>query len=218
MKVFAVIPAYNEEGTISEIIERTRKHVDQVVVVDDGSSDATYINAQDADILLRHPMNMNKGFSMITGIEIAIREGADVIVTIDADGQHEPAEIPRFLETLRDGGFDIVYGSRRFNENMPPVLRLGNFLLSGLVRAFYGVRINDTQSGFRVFTKEAYRKIKWNSHDYRVETEMLINATKNRLRHTELYIDTIYTCEYKGTTVIDGLRILCCILAGRFRR
>lgn len=94
MKTIAIIPAYMEENTIADIVTKTKKYVDEVIVIDDGSMDDTSIEAQTADLIIRHPINMNKGFSMITGVEAALREGADIIVTIDADGQHEPEDIP----------------------------------------------------------------------------------------------------------------------------
>jgi glycosyltransferase involved in cell wall biosynthesis len=218
MKTAAVIPAYMEEATIAEVVRRTREYVDCVVVVDDGSMDDTSKNASGADLVIRHPVNMNKGFSMITGIEAAIREGADVIIAIDADDQHDPSDIPRFLDLLRENGLDIVFGSRALNKNMPPILRFGNWFLTNTTYFLYGIRVSDTQSGYRAFTKEAYRKIKWTSRDYRVETEMIINTARNKLRYKELTIKTRYLSAHKGTTVVDGVKIFTSLLAWKITR
>ena len=218
MKTAAVIPAYMEEKTIGEVVRRTRKYVDYIVVVDDGSMDDTSKNAREADIVIRHPVNMNKGFSMITGIEAAIREGADVIVSIDADDQHDPEDIPRFINLLSEEKLDIVFGSRALNKKMPPVLRFGNWFLSNTTHFLYGIRVTDTQSGYRAFTKEAYTKIKWTSRDYRVETEMIINTAKNKLRYKELTINTRYISAYKGTTVVDGMKIFASLLIWKITR
>jgi glycosyltransferase involved in cell wall biosynthesis len=218
MKTAAVIPAYMEGGTIGEVVRRTRDFVDLIVVVDDGSLDDTSKNAGDADLVIRHPVNMNKGFSMITGIEAAIREGADVIVTIDADDQHDPSDIPRFINLLNEEKLDIVFGCRALNNKMPPILRFGNWFLTNATHLLYGIRVTDTQSGYRAFTKEAYKKIKWSSRDYRVETEMIINAAKNRLSYRELTIKTRYLSAHKGTTVVDGVKIFASLIIWKITR
>ncbi len=218
MKTVAVIPAYNEDETIASVIENTRKYVDSVIVVDDGSRDETYEHAAEADILIRHSVNMNKGHAMITGIEAAIREGADIIVAIDADDQHDPEDIPLFIKTLIEENLDIVFGSRKLDGNMPPVLRFGNLFLTTATYALYGIWISDTQSGFRVFTKEAYKKIKWKSKDYRMETEMIVNAAKNKLKYKELKIKTRYNNPHKGTTVMDGIKIFTSLIIWRITK
>ena len=216
MKTAAVIPAYMEQDTIGDVIRKTKQYVDYVVVVDDGSIDDTSLNSKDADLVIRHPVNMNKGFAMITGIEAAIREGAENIITIDADDQHDPSDIPRFLSALDEA--DIVFGSRKLNSSMPPVLRFGNWFLSTTTNILYGIKVSDTQSGYRAFTKEAYKKIKWKSKDYRVETEMIMNAAKNNLKYKELFISTRYLNAHKGTTVVDGVKIFTSLLVWKITR
>lgn len=205
-----------EADTIGEVIRKTRRYVDYVIVVDDGSIDDTTLNSKDADLVIRHPVNMNKGFAMITGIEAAIREGAEAIVAIDADDQHDPTDIPRFLEALKDA--DIVFGSRKLNKNMPFILRFGNWFLSTATYRLYGINVSDTQSGYRAFTKDAYRKIKWKSRDYRMETEMIINTARNKLRYKELFIGTRYLNAHKGTTVVDGAKIFASLIIWKITR
>ena len=206
-KITVIIPAHNEEKTIADVVEKTKPYVDSVIVVDDGSLDNTFHNAKNADIVLKHAVNMSKGFALETGIEAALKENADIIVTLDGDNQHDPEDIPRFVNTLMEENLDIVFGSRQLNGAMPFILRFGNWWLTTSTRLLFGINIKDTQSGFRVFTREAYKKLKWSSHDYRVESEMIANTAKHNLKYKELPIKTAYHSSYKGTTVLDGIRI-----------
>jgi len=218
MKTAAVIPAYMEQDTVADVIRKTKQYVDYTVAVDDGSIDDTYKNAQGADLVIRHPVNMNKGFAMITGIDAAIREDADIIITIDADGQHDPEDIPKFISAIKEEGYDIVFGCRGLNKNMPAVLRFGNWFLTYSTYLLHGIKVSDTQSGYRAFTADAYKKIRWTSRDYRVETEMIINTAKNRLKYSEIPISTRYLNTYKGTTVVDGVKIFASLLTWKITR
>ena len=218
MKTVAVIPAHNEEGSIAEVVEETKKYVDSVVVVDDGSHDNTFLEAGNADVTLRHVVNMSKGLALLTGIEAALREDADIIVTIDGDNQHDPEDIPRFVNILQEEKLDILFGSRQLNGSMPHILRFGNWWLTTSTRLLFGINILDTQSGFKVFTREAYNKLKWSSHDYRAESEMIANTAKHGLKYKEIPIETVYHGSYKGTTVLDGFRIFLSMLWWRFTK
>src|SRR3989344_142152 len=206
MKICIVIPAYNEEKTIKDIIQRSEKH-GYVIVVDDGSTDLTYKNAKSADLLLKHVVNMGKGLALKTGVEASIGKKADIIVTIDADGQHKPEDIPVLLNTLKKKKLDIVIGSRPTDKNMPFILKVGNKFLYSAFKFLFHVNIKDTQSGFRVFKSKIYKKIEWESSSYAVETEMLVNVGKYDLKYEEVPIETRYSSTYKGTTVIDGIKI-----------
>jgi glycosyltransferase involved in cell wall biosynthesis len=206
MATCAVIPAYNEEKTIQEVVQRTLPFVQQVIVVDDGSRDHTFERAKAMGVIvLRHDINMGKGAALKTGCDYAVRKGAEQLVVLDADGQHDPEEIPQFIEALSH--YDIVFGARQFSTEMPGVLKMGNRGLNLLVRALYHIKLQDTQSGFRAFTAETYQKIRWQATDYCMESEMIANAGKQRIRYIELPIKTTYLDRYKGTTVLDGLKI-----------
>jgi len=133
---------------------------------------------------------------------------------IDADGQHDPAEIPHFLKAL--DGADIVFGYRATNKSMPFVFRFGNSFINYVVFLIYGVKLRDTQCGYRAFTADAYRKIRWKARDYSMESEMIANAGKKKLAYAQVPIRTIYADRYKGTTVLDGIRIVFRILGWRF--
>ena len=205
--VWAVIPAYNEEKNIANIIKKTKKYVQNVVVVDDGSKDKTKeITKKLGAIVLRHVINLGKGAALKTGCDFAVKNGAKLIVALDADAQHNPDNIPRFIEKLAK--YDIVFSYRRASSKMPLVLRFGNWLISNVARVLYGVNLRDTQCGFRAFSKESYKKIRWNASDYSMESEMISRAGKQRLKYVQIPIETIYSDRYKGTTIIDGIKIV----------
>ncbi len=214
MKI-AIIPCYNEERTITDIVGKVKKCVDKVVVVDDGSEDETARLAKEAGALvLRHATNIGKGAALRTGFKAAELLGADAVVTLDGDGQHEPEEIVNLLGALKDA--DIIIGIRKPNERMPGVFKFGNVFLNALFCNLFGVKVQDTQSGFRAFN-ECYKKLNWGSNDYRVETEVLTNIKKYNLQHKEIAIDTIYNDSYKGTTVLDGIRIAVSMILWRLK-
>ena len=127
------------------------------------------------------------------------------VVALDADAQHNPDDIPRFVEKLEK--YDIVFSYRKPSRRMPAVLKFGNWFISKSVRILYKINLNDTQSGFRAFSKEAYKKIRWNSADYSMESEMIARTGKQRLKYVQIPIQTIYSDKYKGTNVLDGLKI-----------
>lgn len=207
MRVFAVIPAYNEERTVGEVVAEVRKYVDEVVVVDDGSSDSTHTEAKKAGArVLRHAANLGLGGALKTGCEYAVKKGASAIVTIDADLQHEPEEIAKLLKALSEG-CDIVFGSRNL-KSMPMIKKMGNFAIYLASKLIFGSEIKDTQTGFRAFTRDAYEKIKWSSSGYSVASEIAVNASKHKLKYREVEIATIYKDAFKGTTMLDGLRIV----------
>ncbi len=216
MKTAAVIPAYNEGNNIKNVLNEVSQFVDEIIVVDDGSEDETYEIISNYPVrALRHEINLGKGAAMKTGCEAALKLNCDVILCLDADGQHKPDDIPRFLEKLQQDN-DIVFGSRTIGRNMPLAMFLGNKFLSAAICRLFKVYLSDTQSGFRAFTKSAYEKMRWESNDYSVETEMIINMAKNNLRFKEIEIDTIYHDNYKGTTPVHGMQIFLKILKWKF--
>ena len=218
MKVVAVMPVYNEEKTVGGVIRQVKKYADEVVAVDDGSRDDSYAAAERAGaVVLKHVINMGLGFTLRTGCEKAVRMGADIIITIDSDGQHDPKEIPKLVSELKKNRLDIVIGYRPPSKSMPFTKKFGNWLIYNSSKVFFGVDIKDTQSGFRVFTKRAYQKIKWNSSRYAVASEIVMNIGKNKLKYKEVRIKTIYGNKFKGTTVIDGLKIFLSMLWWKIR-
>ncbi|MFH1510123.1 MAG: glycosyltransferase family 2 protein, partial [Candidatus Woesearchaeota archaeon] len=149
------------------------------------------------------------------GCDFAVKTGAQQIIVLDSDGQHDPAEIPRFIKALAHS--DIVLGYRRLNWRMPLVFRFGNWFINKAQGILFQTRIRDTQCGFRAFTTQAYKKIRWNATDYSMESEMVANIGKAKLKYVELPIKTIYSDKYKGTTIIDGICIVMNMLLWRLK-
>jgi len=215
MKTVAVIPAYNEYIQLQDVIRQVSTHVDHVVVVDDGSKQvlADNITVDQRVTMLRHVINLGKGAALKTGAVWAIQHGYDVAVFIDADGQHDPNEIPALLAPILAQRVDIVFGVRKFHGKMPLVSRFGNIFLTAVMNFLYRIQVEDTQSGYRALKLSSFDKISWTSQRYAVETEMIVNAGKNHVAYEQVPITTIYHDKYKGTTVVDGIRIMINILA-----
>ena len=215
--VFVIIPAHNEEKTIAEVIKKTKKYCKNIVVVDDGSKDRTYETANKEDIfVLNHIVNLGKGASIITGSEFALSKGADILIYMDADLQHNPVDIPRFIEALKET--DVVFGVRKLNKRMPLILKLGNQVINKITKILYSINLKDTQCGYRALTKESYKKIKWKASDYSMESEMIANIGKKHLRYKEIAIETSYPNKYKGTTIFHGIKIIADMITWKFRK
>jgi UDP-N-acetylglucosamine---dolichyl-phosphate N-acetylglucosaminyltransferase len=215
MKVLVVIPAYNEEKTIEMVLEDVINMGYEFVVVDDGSKDKTYdivnrlIKDKKMGLLCKHLINRGLGAALRTGIEVALIEDPDVIVTFDADGQHDPNDIINVSKPIINDEADLVIGKRNFNE-MPSSKKYGNQIMNLLTTIFYGIRVNDSQSGLRAFNKKAAKTIIINARDYGVSSEIVGEAQRHNLRLKEVPIKTIYT-EYsitKGTNLNEGMKIL----------
>ena len=205
---FAVIPAYNEESNIRQVISETKKYISDIIVVDDGSKDKTIEEAKkEGVVVLKHIINLGKGAALKTGCDYAIKHGASHIIALDADTQHEPSQIPNFLRELEN--VDVVLGYRKLNKEMPSILKLGNWFINKMTKLLYGMTLHDTQCGYRAFTADAYKQIRWKTSNYSMESEMIANIGKKRLKYKEIPIKTIYADKYKGTTLIDGIKIVC---------
>jgi glycosyltransferase involved in cell wall biosynthesis len=210
MKVCIVIPAYNEEKTISDIVEEAKKYSEDVVVVDDGSSDDTRKLAKERGAkVLQHAVNLGVGSATTTGNNYAVSRGFDIIVNLDSDGQHSSSAIPKGVELLESGGYDIVIGSRFLErtKKMPGILKLGNRFLTLFNRKVFGSNISDTQSGFRIVTADAWKKLSPISMGYAICSEISASIGIKRLKYAEIPIETIYLDTFKGTTILDGIKI-----------
>jgi dolichol-phosphate mannosyltransferase len=125
---------------------------------------------------------------------------------MDADAQHDPAQIPDFLAALKEA--DVVLGYRKLDKNMPAILKFGNYFINKITRLLYGIDLKDTQCGYRAFKAAAYKKIRWQSSNYSMESEMIANIGKRQVSYKEIPIKTIYRDRYKGTTVFDGIKVV----------
>ena len=163
MKVCAIIPAYNEEKTIANVVEKVKEYVDDVFVIDDGSHDNTVIEARKAGArVISHPLNRGVGAALRTGYAIAIKEGYDYLVQIDADGQHNPDHIEHMLKLATDEDIDMLIASRFLNSSYRnfSLLRVaGIIFFSRLVSLLGSVKITDVTSGFRVYKVKALQKL-----------------------------------------------------------
>lgn len=205
--LWVVVPAYNEEKNISKIIKGIKKHSKNIIIIDDGSKDHTSkIADKSSAIVLKHIINMGKGAALKTGCDFAIKQGAKRIIVLDSDAQHNPEDIPNFIKNLE--GLDIVFSYRKLNKRMPFILKFGNWFISKVIKFLYKVKLKDSQCGYRAFTAEAYKKIRWLATDYSMESEMIANTGKYKLKYKEVPIETVYGDKYKGTTIIDGIKIV----------
>ena len=204
--IAAIIPAKDEEKRIEDVVKKTRKYVDLVLVIDDGSTDITAELARKSGAkVIKLSKNMGKGYAVRIGVERAILEKAEIIVLIDGDGQHDPADIPRLLKALDDK--DIVFGQRKGPGKMPAVKRFGNWFLQRLFDSLFGYFLEDTQCGFRAFRSVVTQKIMWNSKGYFMDTEIAARAGANKLRIGKIEIPIVYHNPVKGTSILDGLEI-----------
>ena len=203
---YVIIPAHNEGNRILNVIKKTKKYAKNIVVVDDGSKDNTYNIAKKTGVeVLKHIINLGKGAALKTGCDYAVKKGTKKLVVMDADGQHDPFEIPNFIKNLNNA--DIVFGYRTLKK-MPLILKVGNWFINESTKLLYGLDLRDTQSGYRAFRSNCYKKIRWISNDYSMESEMIANVGKCGLKYKEIPIKTIYGDRYKGTTVLDGIKIV----------
>ena len=216
-KPWIIIPAYNEEKTLATVIEKCLTYSSQIVVVIDGCKDNTTTVARRYPVyVLEHLVNLGKGAALKTGCDFAVQRGAEQLIVIDADGQHDPQKIPLFLKALHQ--CDVVLGYRTFTRTMPFVFRWGNVFINYCIQLVYGMTLRDTQCGYRAFTAKAYQKIRWRASDYSMESEMIANMGNNHLSSAEVPIETVYLDSYKGTTLIDGIKIVFDLLFWRLTR
>jgi glycosyltransferase involved in cell wall biosynthesis len=189
----AVIPAFNEEKSIGNVVNQTRKYVGRVVVVDDASSDNTREMAQRSGaIVLQHSKNGGVGAAMITGIEYMQKLKPDIVVTLDGDGQHCPSDIPRLIRPIIEGRADWVIGSRflqRLPEKLSLIKYLGNKFLTFITNILTGVKLTDTQSGFRAFNREALLALDLTSK-FTYTQEMILILSHKGFRGAEVPIAT----------------------------
>ena len=201
--IVAVMPAYNEEKTVFWAVKETKKYVDKIIVIDDHSSDDTYNLAKKAGaIVIRHSKNLGLGSSLRTGFKRALEMNADIVITIDADGQHEPKDIVKFIKTI-NSGYDFVLGRRNLRK-YPLTKKIGNFFLKTATNFISGTLLEDTESGFRAVRGDALRKFYLKGERYEIAVEIIFEVGRNNLRAINVDIDSpIYV---KGVRVLDGFK------------
>jgi len=192
MKPAAVIPAYNEAASISRVVEGVKKHGLPVIVVDDCSDDDTAGRAREAGaMVVCHETNRGKGQAVLSGVAEARRRGFTHTLLLDGDGQHDTELVPRFLAAGMTA--DMVLGSRMHDPSgMPFIRRLTNRSMSIVVSWFAGVRITDSQSGYRMISMAAWDAVPVFSSRFDMESEFLITACRAEFSLREVPITTIY--------------------------
>src|SRR5665647_2463503 len=211
--VTVILPAYNEEVSIGSVVLLTRFYADKVIVVDDGSSDRTAEIARKAGAeVIIHEVNTGKGGALKTGFEAVVCMGADVVVTMDSDGQHNPAEIPKLVVPIIKGDFDMVNGSRylnSMNKTTPAYRRVGQMILDRFTNINSGLKVTDSQSGFRAFSAATIDIFRFKAQGMAIESEMLADAGKAGVRITEVDIGVRYDvgCSTKKP-IQHGLEVL----------
>ncbi len=211
------MPAFNEEKYIAKTIVGCRKYVDKVVVVDDGSTDATAEIAEALGaIVIKHPENRGYGAALQTTFKTAREMNVDAMVIIDSDGQHDPKDIPKLLEPLNNGA-DIVIGSRFINangQNVPAYRKVGMKVLDIATNAAGGIKVSDSQSGFRAYGKRAIEKISINNNDMSAGSEILMQIKDHDLKFKEVEIHCNYDVENASSQnpIAHGFSVLMSIL------
>jgi glycosyltransferase involved in cell wall biosynthesis len=221
-KIIAVIPAYNEERFIGSIVLKAHRYADTIIVVDDGSTDATAHIAEAAGaIVIRHEQNKGKGVALNTGFRRARELNPDVVISLDADGQHVPEEMTIVAAPVLGGQADIAVGSRYLEKksNVPLHRIWGHVVFNFMTNRVAGVALTDSQSGFRAFSPHAINALSFHSNGFAVESEMQFLAQEHKLRVTEVPITIHYHDPPKRSVIAHGLIVLNGILrlVGQYR-
>lgn len=227
MHVVVVIPAYNEARVIGSVISSLPQSLPGVtqitpLVVDDNSTDNTKAVARRHGAkCIRHEANLGAGGATVTGLEAAKLLDADIVVTMDADGQHDPKDMVELIRPILSGEADVVLGSRliRLSQDMPAYKRLGNNLLNIVTYAFFRIWVSDSQSGYKAFSRKALEAIELRTTGYEFCSEIIGEIKHRRLRFYEIPIQTIYTdySRSKGQLALNAVNIILGLMLRNFR-
>jgi glycosyltransferase involved in cell wall biosynthesis len=211
--VWVVCAAYNEAATIARVVTDLKRGGYQVVVVDDGSMDGTrHVAAAAGAVVVTHPINLGQGAALQTGIEYALSQGPDAIVTFDADGQHRVSDIPRLLEALGPERADFALGSRFLGHtyNLPALRRAVLQAATLFTRVTTGLRLTDTHNGLRAMTRRGAATLRLRQNRMAHASEILAEIAKSGLRYVEVPVTIDYTAYSlaKGQRLGDSVKIL----------
>jgi glycosyltransferase involved in cell wall biosynthesis len=202
MTILLCIPAFNEENVIGDLVKKSLKFVDHIVVCDDGSSDKTSEIAENAGAyVIKSSQNKGKGNALQLLFKYARHQDSEIIVTMDGDGQFKPDEIPKLCGPILNDDQDLVIGYRfDNNDEMPKYREIGNKMLDRLSNMALKLPLRDTQSGFRAYSKNAIQSITFSNEGFGADSEILINAYEKGLKITEEKVTVIYDTGYKTST------------------
>ena len=180
MKAIAIIPAFNSAVYLPRLLPEVKKHVPDILVVDDGSTDETSAVAKACGAaVVRHSSNRGKGAALKTGFAYSLENAFDAIITLDADCQHDPKYLPDFLDTFKNGGVDLIIGSRINDKaDMPRERRFSNWTTSHILSFLLKRKIEDSQCGYRLHSRHILESLTLESDKYELETEMIIKAVQ----------------------------------------
>lgn len=205
---FVIIPVFNEQEKVGIFLRKLKKITNRILVVDDGSEDESFEIIRRLKIpVIRHSINLGKGAAMKTGAQVAWKLGAERIIFMDGDDQHDPKVLPLIFKKL-DSGNDLVFASRTISTKIPLARYFGNRIGAYLIKLFLGINRSDPFCGCFGITKRAYNRIVWDSPNYNVETEINAKIIKNKIKYAEVPIPTIYLDKYKGITILDAIKIM----------
>jgi glycosyltransferase involved in cell wall biosynthesis len=224
--VAVVMPAHNEAAVIGPVIARIPARIDTFnvtpIVVDDGSKDGTAaVAARHGAYVVQHLTNLGVGAATVTGLRAARALNSDIVVTMDADGQHDPAEIEALVQCLQEGPYDVVIGSRLLHPAGMPVSRFGaNILLNAVTYMVHGKIVSDSQSGFKAFSRRALEVMDLSSPGYEICSEIIGEMYRKNLTYKSLPVKAVYTqySRAKGQHFLNGINIILGLLMRLMRR
>lgn len=221
--LWVVVAAYNEAAVIRSVVARLRELYHHVLVVDDGSEDATLTKARSAGAtVVKHPVNLGQGAALQTGIDAALSLGATYIVTFDADDQHVPEDVGRLVDALRRTGADVALGNRFAGSapNMPRIRRIVLRIASKLTGLTTGLWVSDPHNGLRAFTADAARKLDIRQNRMAHASEIIAEIARIGLNYVEVPVKIRYT-DYsmdKGQDTLDAVTVILDLITGRLNR
>jgi len=188
------IPAYNVGNMIYDVVNQSKRHVDMVIVCNDGSTDNTIEQASMAGaVVISHEKNLGKGAALKSLFNYCLKINADLIVTIDGDGQFLPEEIPKLIEPILENSVDVVIGNRYSDTSeMPTYRKTGNKILDKISKLASDLAFSDTQSGFRAYSKNTLKTIYFSSTGFGADSEILIAASQAGLKISEVDVKVLY--------------------------
>lgn len=222
-----IIPVYNEGTIIKKVIGSLPKKIEgvdkiTVLVVDDGSTDNSSKQIKKTKaVLLSHLFNLGVGSATVTGLKGAEKIEADIAVTIDGDGQHDPDDIVKIIQPILQNRADIVIGTRlKKSKGMPNIKKIGNWGLNAITFALSSIWTSDSQSGFKAFSKKAISTLDIESLGYEFCSEILIEARRQKLKIAEVPIQVIYThySKKKGQSIFNGTNIVIKLIIRKITR
>ncbi len=195
--IFIVIPTYNESKTIGAIVRALEQRGFRVIVIDDGSKDNTIVEANKFGAeLIAHAKNAGKGRCIREGLEYAMENNCEVVITMDGDGQHSLRDIDKFIDEYKKSGSDVILGNRLHNpKKMPFLRRCVNRFMSFIISLLIIERVDDSQCGYRLISRKGIEKMKLSTTKYEIESEMIMEAKRRGLKISSVNIDSIYEGE-----------------------